>query len=104
MQNGDPPRFANDQVRPLDDDDGHEEGRLARVLQDLPVAKRPFLSVRIGKVVDAARVPGGPEADQFPWEESVLRHDHKVSKETGGGLDHPYLKSFITSEHLATYQ
>lgn len=48
----------------------------------------PFLSVRIGQIVDGLRVPHLADAEQLQRQESVLSHDHKVHEESGGRLDH----------------
>jgi hypothetical protein len=42
-EDGGDPGLTDHQIRPLDDHDGHEEGRVARVLQDLAVPVGPLL-------------------------------------------------------------
>ena len=52
------PCLANDEISPLDDDNGDEEGSVAGVLEDLPVCVRPLLAVGVLQVVHSLRVPG----------------------------------------------
>merc|ERR1712115_456937 len=85
------PCLANDEISPLDDDNGDEEGSVARVLEDLPVCVRPLLTVGVLQVVHSLRVPGPSETQQSARPEPILAHDHKVDKEAGAGLDHSNL-------------
>merc|ERR1719150_2706682 len=58
LEDGVLPGLADDQVGPLHDDDGDEEGGVAGVLKDLPVRISPLLTVGVGQVVDSNGVPG----------------------------------------------
>ena len=51
----------------------------------------PFLSVRVGEVVEGARVPLLAESEQEVGLESVLGHDDEVDEESGGRLHHAHL-------------
>merc|ERR1711975_63925 len=64
LEHGVLPGLANDQVGPLHDDDGDEEGGVAGVLEDLPVCVRPLLPVRVFKVVHSLRVPGPSQTQE----------------------------------------
>merc|ERR1712013_957333 len=79
---------ANDQVGPLHDDDGDEEGGVASVLEDLPVCVRPLLPVRVFKVVHSLRIPGPSQTQECGWPEAILAQDDKVDEEASAGLDH----------------
>jgi len=81
-------RLANDQVGPLDDDDRHEESRVAGVLQLLTSIVGPFLSVRVLQIVDSSRVPVLAQSEELARSESVLGHDDEVNEESGGRLHH----------------
>ena len=91
LEHGVLPRLANDEIGPLNYNNGHKEGRVAGVLQDLPVGVRPFLAVRVLQVIDSLRVPGSPESQQSGRPEAVLCHDDEVDKEASRGLDHSNL-------------
>ena len=58
------PGLADDEIGPLDDHDGDEEGSVASVLQLLPVSVGPLLPVRIFQVVHSLRVPFSPQTEQ----------------------------------------
>merc|ERR1711868_155800 len=88
LEHGVLPGLANDQVGPLHDDNGDEEGGVARVLEDLPVCVRPLLPVRVFKVVHSLRIPGPSQTQECGWPEAVFAHDDKVDEEASAGLDH----------------
>ena len=64
LEDGVLPCLANDEISPLDDDNGNEEGSVAGVLEDLPVCVRPLLPVRVFKVVHSLRVPGPSQTQE----------------------------------------
>ena len=82
------PGLANDQVSPLDNDNGNKEGSVTSVLQNLPVLVGPFLAIGVFQIIDGNRVPGLPDAKENSRGESILSHDHKVDKEACRGLNH----------------
>merc|ERR1711978_783292 len=64
LEDGVLPGLADDQVGPLHDDDGDEEGGVAGVLEDLPICVRPLLPVRVFKVVHSLRIPGPSQTQE----------------------------------------
>ena len=82
------PGLANDEIGPLDDDDGDEEGGVAGVLELLALVVSPLLTVRVFEIVHAERVPSAAKAEKFGRKESVLGQDDEVGEESGGSLDH----------------
>ena len=48
----------------------------------------PFLSVRVGEIVDGAGVPVLADAEEDVRFETVLGHDHEVDEESRGRLHH----------------
>jgi len=91
LEEGEATGLADDDVGPLHDDDGDEEGCVARVLKLLALGVRPFLAVGILEVVDPARVPLHTDAQQAVVPEPVLAHDDKVREEARRRLDHTNL-------------
>merc|ERR1719445_3015995 len=85
------PGLADDQVGPLHDDDGDEEGGVAGVLKDLPVRICPLLTVGVGQIVDSNGVPGSAKTKKVAWPETILTENDKVDEEASRGLDHPDL-------------
>jgi len=74
--------LANDEISPLDNDNGHEEGSVASVLKDFPIPVGPFLTKGIFQVIDSLRIPSLSDSKQFARKEAILCHDDKVDKET----------------------
>merc|ERR1739838_133461 len=72
------PCLADDQIGPLDNNDGDEEGGVAGVLQDLPVGVGPLLAVGVGQIVHCNGVPGPAEPKQMAWPEAILTKDDKI--------------------------
>ena len=83
--------FANDQVSPLDNDNGDKEGSVASVLENFSVPVGPFLAIGIFQVIDSNRIPGFTETKQAAWPESVLSQDDKVGEEASRSLNHTNL-------------
>ena len=54
-------------------------------------AAYPLLPIRVLKVVNSLRVPLFTNAKKLERPETVLRHDHQVSKEAGACLNHSNL-------------
>lgn len=86
-EDGEGSGFADDEVGPLHDDDGDEEGRVAGVLQILARFVRPLLQVRILHIVDALRIPRLPQTQKPVRQKPVLSHDDKVSQKSGRCLN-----------------
>ena len=51
------PGLANDQVSPLDNDNGNKEGSVTSVLKDFSLLEGPLLTVRIFQIIDCSAVP-----------------------------------------------
>jgi len=49
--------LANDEISPLDNDNGHKEGSVASVLKNLSVPVGPFLTIGIFQIVDSLGIP-----------------------------------------------
>ena len=75
-----PPGLTDEHVRPLHDDDRHEESGVARELDDLPLAVGPLLSVRVLHGVVASVVPLGSDTEQAAGQKTVLHHDDELGK------------------------
>merc|ERR1711899_687254 len=88
LEDGVLPGLADDQVGPLHDDDGDEEGGVAGVLKDLPVRICPLLAVGVGQIVDSNGVPGPAKTKKVAWPEAILTENDKVDEEASRGLDH----------------
>merc|ERR1719495_3109584 len=88
LEDGELPGLSDDQVGPLDDHDGDEEGGVAGVLQLLPVRVGPLLPVGVLEVVHSLRIPSSPQSKKMAWPPPVLTEDHEVDEESGRGLDH----------------
>ena len=58
------PGLADDEIGPLDNNDGDEEGGVAGVLELLPVRVGPLLPIRVFQVVHSLRVPFPPQTEQ----------------------------------------
>lgn len=52
-------------------------------------APYPLLPIAVLQVIDITMVPVNTDAQQRPWEEAILSHNHKVSKKPSKSLDHP---------------
>merc|ERR1712203_1051712 len=74
--------LADDEIGPLDNNDGDEEGGVAGELKLLPVSVGPFLPVRIFQVVHSLRVPFSPQTEQGARPEAIFTHYHKVYEES----------------------
>ena len=88
LEDGQAARLADQQVGPLDNDDGGEEHGVAGELDDLALRVGPLLAVRVDQVVVVLVVPVDAEADQVARQETVLHKNDNVADETGKGLDH----------------
>ena len=64
LEHGVLPRLTDDEVCPLDNNNGDKEGRVAGVLQDLSVGVRPLLTVGVLQVVHSMGVPRSPQTEQ----------------------------------------
>lgn len=53
-------------------------------------APYPLLPIAVLQVVHFAVVPVNSDAHQGPWEEAVLRQNHKIGEKTTKSLDHPW--------------
>ena len=58
--------LTDDQISPLDDNNGDKEGSVASVLQALPVMVGPFLSIGVSKIIDSLRIPEPPQSQRDP--------------------------------------
>ena len=81
LEHGELPGLADDEIGPLDDHDGDEEGSVASVLQLLPVSIGPLLPVGVLQIVHCLGIPRSPKAKKVARPESVLTEDNKVDKE-----------------------
>ena len=81
LEHAELPGLADDEVGPLHDHDGDEEGGVASVLQLLPVSIGPLLPIRVLQIVHCLGVPRSPQAKKVAWPESVLTEDNEVDKE-----------------------
>merc|ERR1719219_198684 len=64
LEHGVLPRLTDDEVCPLDNNNGDKEGRVTGVLQDLPVGVGPLLPVGVLQVVHGMGVPRSPQTKQ----------------------------------------
>merc|ERR1712241_1136865 len=62
LEHGVLPGLADDQVRPLHDHDGHEEGCVAS----------PLLPIGVLQIIDSRRIPRSPFSWEDAWSEAVL--------------------------------
>ena len=85
------PGLTDDEISPLYNDDGHEEGSMASVLKDLSILVGPLLTIGILQIVDCNGVPCSSESQKMARPETILAKDDKVDKESGGSLDHTNL-------------
>lgn len=80
--------FANNEISPLHNYDGEEEGGMASVLKDLAIVICPFLAIIVLKVVDGLGVPLFANAKEIKGQEPVLTHYNKIGKETSQCLNY----------------
>ena len=57
LEHGVLPGLTDDEIGPLHDNDGDEEGCVTSVLEDLPVGIGPLLTIGVLQIVDSGRVP-----------------------------------------------
>ena len=76
------PSLADDQVSPLDDNDGDKESSVAGELQDLSVGVGPLLPIGVFQVIHCLGIPGSSQTEEFAWPKTVLTEDDKVDKES----------------------
>ena len=81
------PCLADDEISPLDNDDGNKECRLAGVLKDLTISECPLLTIRIHQIIDTDCIPMCPEPYQLWWVKPILSHDHKIRQESRSSLN-----------------
>ena len=74
------PGLADDEIGPLDNNDGDKEGGVAGVLQDLPVCIGPLLPVRVFQVVHSLRVPLPPQTEQGAKKSNLIFLLKKIRK------------------------
>merc|ERR1712203_1313409 len=75
--------LANDEIGPLDNDNGDKEGSVAGIFKDFTVLVSPLLSVRVFQIIDSNRVPIFTHSKQYVWPETTFCHNDEVDKETG---------------------
>lgn len=80
--------LGNDDISPLDDNDGDEEGCVAGQLKIFALDVGPLLSIGILDCIVFVIVPISTETNQVSWKESILSHDDKVGEESSRSLDH----------------
>jgi len=81
VEDGVLPGFADEKIGPLHHNNGHEEGGMASIFQNLPVLVSPLLTIRILQVIDGRGVPVLAESKQVGRQESVF-YKRTISDET----------------------
>ena len=82
LEDGQPTRFANEHIRPLDDDNGSKEHCMTGELDDLALGVSPLLAIGIDQIQHILVIPWHAKALDILGQESVLHQDNKVANES----------------------
>ena len=75
------PCLADNEIRPLNNNNCYKEGCVASVLENLPILVSPLLTIRILQVIDGRGVPVLAESKQVGRQESIF-YKKTISDET----------------------